>query len=237
MNLTKLLAAAQALMGWVVVTAAAMAVLMATPGHGQAQSAQAGRAKATTCLACHGVVAYEIGYPETYRVPMLAGQNAAYVVAALTAYQKGDRKHPAMRIIANRLNSEDMADLAQYFEGDPGQEPARGSNPQARLALRTGPPAEVGRLLQRGGCAACHGETFTQPTDRRAPKLAGQYPEYLLASMAAYGRSGFFVGRSHDTMSEQMRRFTAHEMGLLAQYLGELEPSVKTLSQAPGAGR
>jgi cytochrome c553 len=48
-------------------------------------------------------------------VPLLGGQNAAYIVASLQAYKKGERKHPTMRSIAASLSDQDMADIAEYY--------------------------------------------------------------------------------------------------------------------------
>ncbi len=73
-----------------------------------------GRDKAGNCLGCHGIPSYSNVYP-TYRVPRLGGQHAEYIVAALQAYQRGDRSHPTMRAQAATLSEQDMADLAAFF--------------------------------------------------------------------------------------------------------------------------
>ncbi|MBS3786547.1 MAG: cytochrome c [Gammaproteobacteria bacterium] len=76
---------------------------------------EAGRAKAYTCLGCHGVDGYRNAYP-SYRVPLLGGQHAAYIADALRAYQTGDRQHPTMRALAATLSEQDIQDIAAYFE-------------------------------------------------------------------------------------------------------------------------
>jgi cytochrome c553 len=48
-------------------------------------------------------------------VPKIAGQNEAYLVAALQAYKSGDRSHPSMKAISASLNDQDMADLAAFY--------------------------------------------------------------------------------------------------------------------------
>ena len=65
-----------------------------------AQSAQAGEKKAAMCIGCHAIPGYQASFPEIYKVPMIAGQNAKYIISALSQYKKGDRKHPTMRAIA-----------------------------------------------------------------------------------------------------------------------------------------
>ncbi len=78
-------------------------------------SAQAANAKVWLCTGCHSIPDYRADYPLVYRVPMLGGQNAAYIASALAAYKKGERKHPTMRAIAASLSDQDMADLGEYY--------------------------------------------------------------------------------------------------------------------------
>lgn len=74
----------------------------------------AGERKAWTCAGCHGIPGWRNAYP-AYHVPKLGGQHAAYIVAALRAYQSGERAHATMHAIAAGLSEQDMADLAAYF--------------------------------------------------------------------------------------------------------------------------
>lgn len=73
-----------------------------------------GRTLAGTCLGCHGVPSYTNVYP-SYRVPKLGGQHAEYIVAALKAYQSGERRHSTMQAHSVRLSEEQMRDIATYF--------------------------------------------------------------------------------------------------------------------------
>jgi cytochrome c553 len=86
-------------------------------------SAQAGNAKVWLCTGCHSIPDYRADYPLVYRVPMLGGQNAAYIASALAAYKKGERKHPTMRSIAASLSDQDMADLGEYYAAQTASSP------------------------------------------------------------------------------------------------------------------
>lgn len=77
--------------------------------------AQAGAQKVSMCIGCHGIPEYKAAYPELYHVPMIAGQNAAYIVAALKEYSNGARSFPTMDAIAKTLSEQDMADVAAYY--------------------------------------------------------------------------------------------------------------------------
>ena len=81
-----------------------------------AQSAARGEKIAQMCVGCHGIPGYQASFPEVHRVPMISGQNSAYIVAALNAYKKGERKHPSMKGIASSLTDQEMADLGAYYE-------------------------------------------------------------------------------------------------------------------------
>ena len=76
---------------------------------------KAAQNKVEQCIGCHGIPEYKTGYPEVYRVPMLGGQSAKYLQAALQAYKKGDRKHPQMNPNARVLSDQDIADIAAYY--------------------------------------------------------------------------------------------------------------------------
>ena len=69
------------------------------------------------CIGCHGIPGYKTAFPSVYHVPKIAGQNPAYIVAALRAYKAGERSHPSMRGIAASLNEEQMKLYAEYYGG------------------------------------------------------------------------------------------------------------------------
>jgi cytochrome c553 len=74
-----------------------------------------GKEKAETCVGCHAIEGYNNTYP-TYKVPKLGGQHSEYIIAALKAYQKGDRNHETMHANASGLSDKDIQDIAKYFE-------------------------------------------------------------------------------------------------------------------------
>jgi cytochrome c553 len=77
--------------------------------------AEKGAAKVSLCVGCHAIPGYRSSVPEIYTVPMIGGQSASYIVSSLSAYKKGERKHPTMRGIAGSLSDQDMADIAVYY--------------------------------------------------------------------------------------------------------------------------
>lgn len=76
---------------------------------------EAARSKISMCIGCHGIKGYKANFPEVYHVPMIAGQNAEYIVTALNDYASGARTFPTMEAIAKSLSEQDIADLAAYY--------------------------------------------------------------------------------------------------------------------------
>jgi cytochrome c553 len=189
-------------------------------------NAQAGMKKAATCNGCHSIPGYQASFPEVHKVPMLAGQSARYMQAALAAYRSGERRHPTMKAVAASLSQQDIADLAAYFASLPTEKPALDAKP-ARA-----PEPGVAALLQKGNCVACHGANFSQPTDPAFPKLAGQHPDYLYVALKSYRmQHNTQVGRVNAVMGGMTAPFTTAELKQIAQYIGSLPGELQVVPQ------
>ena len=188
----------------------------------RAQDAKAGEKKMQMCAGCHNLPGYQASFPEIYKVPKIAGQNAKYIVSALNAYKKGERKHPSMRAIATTLSDQDMADIAAYYEQlDKGA---------AASAAPAEAPADIAKLLTKANCESCHGKNFSTPIDPSYPKLAGQHADYLYVALKAYQTDhNPRVGRSNAIMMGMARPFTHAEIKSLAGYLSSLPGELKTV--------
>ena len=186
----------------------------------------AGEKKSVMCIGCHGIPLYQASFPEIHKVPMIAGQNAKYIAAALAAYKKGDRKHSSMRGIAATLNEQDMADLAAYYETQP-----KDAVPLAAKAAQ--PSARVAELMKKANCTSCHGENYSKPIDGSYPKLAGQHADYLYVALKAYQTEGNpQIGRAHAVMSGMAKLYTHAELKDMAKYIGSLDGELKTVAQS-----
>jgi cytochrome c553 len=209
------------------VTFLAIATLLAAgltivAGTARAQDAKAGARKADMCIGCHDIPGYQASFPEIYKVPKIAGQNAKYIVSALGQYKKGDRKHPTMRGIATTLSDQDMADLAAFYEELGKGEPAPATPPA--------PPEAVAKLLAQANCVSCHGANFSKPIDPSYPKLGGQHADYLYVALKAYQTEGNpHIGRNNAIMMGMARPFTHPEIKAIAGYLSSVPGEVKTV--------
>ncbi|MBX3610137.1 MAG: cytochrome c4 [Hydrogenophaga sp.] len=197
---------------------------MSAQAQGVTGDVEAGHKKAEMCIGCHGIKGYQNSFPEIHKVPMISGQSAGYIVSALKAYNKGDRKHPSMRGIAGSLSEQDMADLAAFY--------ASQSGPAAPEALPAA-SADVSALLQKGACVSCHGANLSKPIDPSYPKVAGQHADYLYVALKAYTVEGNkVIGRSNGIMGGIAKQFSHDEMRALAKYLATVPGELQTVPQS-----
>lgn len=183
--------------------------------------------KVAMCIGCHGIPGYQASFPEVHKVPMISGQSAKYIGAALTAYRQGDRKHPTMRGIAASLTDQDIADVAAFYEANGQGVPA----PATKAAAAPSPTIQA--LLTKGACVSCHGEGLNKPIDGSYPKLAGQHADYLYVSLKSYQvEHNANVGRGNAIMGTQARMFTHAELKQLAAYIATLPGDLRTVPQS-----
>jgi len=211
-------------------TVFAVAVSFVTlTAHAQATAgnAKAGEAINAMCIGCHGIKGYQASFPEVYKVPMISGQNAKYIEAALNAYKKGERRHPTMRSIADTLTEQNMADLAAYYsqhgivEGQSVPKEPKAASPV------------VASLLGKANCASCHGANFNSPIDPSYPKIAGQHADYLFVALKAYKHSdNVSTGRANAIMGGMAKQYTNAELKQMANYLAGLPGDMKVVPQS-----
>jgi cytochrome c553 len=191
--------------------------------------AKAGESKNAMCVGCHGIKGYQASFPEVYKVPMISGQSAKYIVSSLNAYKKGERKHPSMRGIAETLTDQDMADLAAYYSasgvvtGAAGlaDKPSKDASPQVQA------------LLAKANCSSCHGANFSKPIDPSYPKLGGQHADYLLVALKSYKvENNAKVGRGNAIMAGMAKQYTNAELKTLANYISSVDGELKTVQQS-----
>jgi len=174
-------------------------------------SAEAGQAKSTTCVACHGIDGNSVN-PEW---PNIAGQHASYILKQLQAFKSGARENPLMSPIALTLSEEDMADLAAFY------------STQTRKGLEADPSkVELGQRIYRGGdaetnvpaCSGCHGPRGTGNPAAEYPSIQGQHATYIAAQLRAY-RSGQRQTDPNSMMRDVTRTMTDEQIDAVAAYV------------------
>ncbi len=163
--------------------------------------------KAKLCATCHG----ENGIPINKQTPVIWGQNEGYLYLQLRDYKSGARKNELMAPIAATLEKEDMLALAAYFTKLKWPNLQQPSAPPAVAKKAEAANASI-------GCKGCHLAHFQG--DGTTARLAGQWQEYLQATMMA------FRDESRDNnpgMSDLMDATAPDDIAALAQYLAGLQ--------------
>jgi len=197
---------------------AAIAVL-AGVGAALAGDVDKGRDAAKACVSCHGADGIS-RFPD---IPHLAGQNQAYLVAAMSAFRRSGlgknlpggrttRSDMVMKHQAAGLTDGDIENLASYFSSL--------ACPMVGAATSQNLPA-VGQR-----CLSCHGQGGHGVT-ATVPRLAGQQQRYLENQLKAFrdargaGSAGQRRMRIHLIMTRQAKPLTDDEIVELAGYFAD----------------
>lgn len=178
--------------------------------HADAAS-DAGKNKAATCGACHGMD----GNSTNPQFPKLAGQNASYIEAELAAFKSGKRQNPIMSGQAAGLSDQDMQALAAYF-----------SSQTVTVGEAVAGQVKQGEQLYRNGnagadvpaCLACHGPDGAGNALMKVPALAGQHSQYLIAQLQNYA-AGTRTTDPNKMMETIASRLTPAEIQAVASYI------------------
>jgi cbb3-type cytochrome c oxidase subunit III len=207
----QMLAGIGAVAGWAGLAAAADASAKPDLNRGQAIATQ-------VCASCHGADGNSAGGA----FPKLAGQHAAYIVKQLNNFKtqpgaKGpERKSDVMAPFANALSSQDVVNVAAYFESQ--KEKPGFAHDKALVA--------AGQKIWRGGiaekgvpaCAGCHGPTGAG-IPSQYPQLAGQWSDYTVAQLSAFAQG---TRANSQPMSQIASRLNEHEIKAVADYINGL---------------
>ena len=185
-------------------SAAAALFIFALPA--VAADAEAGRAKAQVCVACHGAD----GNSDNPQWPSLAAQPAQFIATALFMFREGNRTDALMSPMAKGLSNAEMQDLAAYFAAQKAAPPRHKSRPENAAA---GP-----ELAKKFNCSQCHGAAMRG--QQHIPRIAGQQYEYLRTQLR-----GFKAGTRADidgNMTSAAQALSEKDIEVLVDYLAGL---------------
>jgi len=176
-------------------------------------SADAGEAKALTCMACHGARGVSIN-PVW---PNIAGQNAPYLLYQLQSFKDGSRVDTLMSSQAMLLSEQDMQDLAVYFEAQPA----------AVQAVADASHVALGEALYRGGnadkgtpaCLACHGPSGAGNPAAKYPAVAGQHAAYTTKQLNDYASGARETDGKTRVMRDIAATLSKEEIEALSSYI------------------
>jgi len=184
------------------VTALSLAVAVFS-GRLGAAFADSTEAKEQLCASCHGAH----GLPADHTVPVIWGQQPAYLRKQLADYRNGDRESQIMSSIAESLSEPEIAQIAGDFGHRRWPEEAPATPPAAPAATAI--------------CKSCHGLNLTGAISSAgaAPRLVGQFSAYLVNTMTAYANG---ERTTSPVMSGLMHGLSATNRTAIADYLAAL---------------
>ena len=168
-----------------------------------------GRAKAQTCVACHGPDRNSANPA----IPSLSAQPKQFIVSALFQFREGKRVNPQMSPFAANLSNVDLNDLAAYFS--------------AQAIVPTPVKASASTLTQghqlavQNNCVACHAANLMG--QQHIPRLAGQHRDYLRDQLRSFKAST--RGEMDGVMTSAAQALSVQDIEVLADYLSGMPTS------------
>ncbi|MFK5984961.1 MAG: c-type cytochrome [Pseudomonadota bacterium] len=211
----------------IIITALSAVAIISSSSLMAAGDAQAGKAKAATCLACHGTDGNSIAP----NFPNLAAQGEAYMVKQLQEFKAGKRTDATMNAMVMALDDQAMLDVAAFYTSQkikPGQ-----SDPKQ---------VKAGKLIYKGGvaetkvpsCMGCHGPTGSGNPGANYPQLSSQKSTYVEKQLKDFRNAAQNpdqekkpVGRHNDPssiMRNAVKHLNDYEIKAVAQYVQGLQP-------------
>jgi cytochrome c553 len=170
------------------------------------------------CARCHGL---DGGSRGMTALPVLAGQQPAYLLASLVAFQRSARQSGIMQPAVASLGSDLMREAARYYADLPGPTRPREA-PAPAVAERGRDIALRGIPVQRvPPCIACHGPGDV-PRNAIYPHLAGQHADYLALQLLLF-RSAARGGTAYEhVMRAVATRLRPEQIREVAAYYASL---------------
>lgn len=160
------------------------------------------------CIACHGTDGRGRGQPD---IPVLGGQDPAYLLASLRGYADGRRHSAVMGNAVADLPDVQLRALAERFAALPGLGAVMpAGSARARQIVERGVPQ-----IQLPACASCHAPGKSYPV------LAGQRASYIAQRLRQWRGDDTVVDarKSQATMPVIARRIPEEMIDPLAAYL------------------
>jgi cytochrome c553 len=176
--------------------------LLCVLGNSHSKNINNGEFDRAVCGGCHG----DDGNSTHPSSPSLAGQNTAYLIQQLNAFNNGTREHP------ERINDTHIEALAAYYSS---------LIPVNTVAPVSANQHEYDRIIKQGeeiysACSGCHG--MQGEGIAPYPRLVGQQPDYLKQQLTNF-KTG---ARNGKIMKMMVVNLSDNDINALALYLANL---------------
>lgn len=160
-----------------------------------------------TCAGCHGTFGASAGNS----MPIIGGQPKAYLKQAMLEYREGKRHSTIMQRLAKGYDDAQLDAIAGFFAAQDWDSAAVEETNKEQV--------EQGKKIHATrGCAGCHGATGIAPKGNNAPRLAGQYPQYLYLQMKDYLNEKVKIPESAMVMRRMLKGSSDEDIRALAVF-------------------
>ncbi|MBI3445100.1 MAG: c-type cytochrome [Magnetospirillum sp.] len=170
------------------------------------------------CAACHGVD----GARPIAGSPVLAGQNAVYLLRQMTEIADGTRSSAPVKVmkpVIEKTNPDERKALADWLATQKLGEAVAGDAAKAGIVGDAAKAAAGAELFEDNGCIGCHGADGAKPL-ADYPILAGQRRDYLATQIKAI-RDEIRSTRRARLMVANVRQFKDVQVEQLAEFLSQ----------------
>jgi sulfide dehydrogenase cytochrome subunit len=160
------------------------------------------------CAGCHGPAGHSVGPT----VPSIGGMDERYFFSVMRNFKLDERDSTIMGRLAKGYRLAEIREMAKYFAGS-GWGNAGVTVSDELFAS--------GQAVHDEHCAECH-EDGGRFQDKEVPRLAGQWPDYLLLQLRDYQRAELNMPQP-DKMRERLRDLTPDDLAAVSAFYGGVD--------------
>ena len=172
-----------------------------------AQADNYSKALSWNCSACHGPDGVSAGPA----VPSIAAMDPRYFFTVMRGFKLDERYSTIMSRIAKGYRNAELREMGEYFAASTWTD-AGASTSQQQI--------EAGRAIHDDLCAECH-EDEGRYQDKEIPRLAGQWPAYLLSQLIDYQNADLRMPQP-DKMKNRLTDLSLDDLQAVSSFYGRM---------------
>ncbi len=160
------------------------------------------------CNGCHGPAGASAGQA----IPGIAGIHPRYFFKVMRDFKLDERQATIMGRIARGYRTAELREMAKHFSANTWTS-AKTIAPEGQFL--------AGKAVHDEHCVECH-EDAGRYQDKEIPRLAGQWPSYLLYQLADYQQNHAKMPQP-DKMRERVKKLTREDLEAVCGFYGQVD--------------
>ena len=177
-----------------------------------AHAERSSQALSWNCNGCHGPAGVS-GGPA---VPSIAGIHQRYFFKVMRDFKLDERNSTIMGRIARGYRTAEFREMAEHFSANTWVSAQAVVSDEQFLA---------GKAIHDEHCAECH-EDAGRYQDKEIPRLAGQWPSYLLYQLVDYQQDHVKMPQP-DKMRERVKKLTREDLEAVCGFYGRIDDAYR----------